>query len=227
MHYNPFREPRNSPRNHAKHPSNHPVTTEQQFCTPYIFQNIKNTSQKRQHSALHCWSGFTNYNNNVILNNFTFRWQNAKCKRNERICILGDGEDEKKKGEGRENSMKWGVWNTYPLEWCCSTLLRLSLVLNVLFILLCSCLASRLRCIPDSRRIQTPALHSGAIRQALNLYKHRDLPRAFTTCKHHLFKVIQITGHPHPVWCQKTLLHMQGHLITPVQIWMWNYEQFL
>lgn len=36
-------------------------------------------------------------------------------------------------------------WSTYPQEWCCSILLRLSVVLNALFIPLCSCLTGRLR----------------------------------------------------------------------------------
>lgn len=67
--------------------------------------------------------------------------------------------------------MKWGVWSTYPQEWCCSILLRLSVVLNALFIRLCSCVTGRLRHTPFSWQIQTQALCRGAIQKALNLHK--------------------------------------------------------
>lgn len=77
----------------------------------------------------------------------------------------------KEEGRGRRNSMRWGVWSLYPQEWCCSILLRLSVVLNALFILLCSCVTGRLRRTPVSQQIQTQALCRGAIRQALNLHK--------------------------------------------------------
>lgn len=37
---------------------------------------------------------------------------------------------------------------------------------------------------------------------------------------HHLFKVVQITGHPHPTFFTNLSAHPQGHPITPMQTWI-------
>lgn len=102
----------------------------------------------------------------------------------------------KEEGRRRRNSMKWGVWSTYPQEWCCSILLRLSVVLNALFIRLCSCVNGRLRHTPVSRQIQTQALCRGAIRQALNLHKCLDLAQQIIYSKSFKLLVIHIPHSP-------------------------------
>ncbi len=124
----------------------------------------------------------------------------------------------KEEGRERRNSMKWGVWSTYPQEWCCSILLRLSVVLNALFIRLCSCVKGRLRHTPgftaDTDTSIMPRSHSASPELT-------QMPWSCTT--DNLLKVIQMTGHPHPTFSTNLSSHRQGYLTTSMQTWMFLY----
>lgn len=48
-----------------------------------------------------------------------------------------------------------------------------------------------------------------------------QMPWSCTT--DHLFKVIQMTGHPHPTFSTNLSSHRQGYLTTPMQTWIVLY----
>lgn len=136
-------------------------------------------------------------------------WRKLKKK------VDGGGGHLKKRREGKEKQHEMRCLEHIPTGMVLLDTSKASVVLNALFIRLCSCVTSRLRHTPVSWQIQTQALCWGAIQKALNLHKCLALAWHIIYSKSFKLLVIHIP-HSSPIY-----YHTHRVIpITPMQTWM-------